>query len=105
MITLGKNPDKKQSGDQLEFVKANMLEVLLFSSTKPGDAKSTALTAAWLKMTSPCRRTSRLKPSFTTDPDGLDVPGRPRRGCRTALERCLMPVDDEQLELGKNTVW
>lgn len=55
MITLGKNLDKKQSGDQLEFVKANMLEVLLFYSTKPGDAMSTALAAAWLKMTSPCR--------------------------------------------------
>lgn len=46
MITLGKNLDKKQSGDQLEFVKANMLEVLLFYGTKPGDAMSTALTVA-----------------------------------------------------------
>lgn len=50
---MGKNLDKKQSGDQLEFVKANLLEVLLFYSTKPGDAMSTALSAALVKITSP----------------------------------------------------
>lgn len=77
MLTLGKNLDKKQSGDQLEFVKANLLEVLLFYSTKPGDAMSTKLTAALMKMTSPCRR----KPSeawFKRRPDRLKVPASPQ---------------------------
>lgn len=34
---MGRNLDKQQSGDRVGFVKANLLEVLLFSSRKPGD--------------------------------------------------------------------
>lgn len=48
----------------MEFVKANLLEVLLFYRAKPGDAVGTALSAALVKMT-----------SWSTGRTRLEVPG------------------------------